>query len=370
MNGPPDGTGPYDHNTLRSLLGAWALTACSRDEAAAVEAHLTDCASCADEALRLRDAVGLLHPEDNLDLDPLLRARVLESCLGRRPAGIPVPEWAGPYDAETARLDAFLRDLGDREWDTPVKLAWWQSKRELTLCGVLAHLGCVDGLVATSLGLPDPLGPDAPRTPLDRTEAAGERCRQHPHPFVLNKWRTQTRDIMRTLSFADAGTADLPVDYADFVLPVRDALVDRAFECWIHAADIATALDYPYEPPAARHLNRMVDLAARMLPGALAGRRRAGLADSPTCLFEAGTPGRSLHLEVEGKGGGHWFIPLDSPGAIASPDKAIAHVAVDSVEFCRLTAGRLEPERIAFGQDGDRAAIRDVLFAAVTLSRL
>ena len=79
----------YDHGTLKSLLGAWALAACSREEALAVEVHLTECAACAEEALRLRDAVGLLHREESLDLDPLLRARVLEGCLGRRPAAHP-----------------------------------------------------------------------------------------------------------------------------------------------------------------------------------------------------------------------------------------------------------------------------------------
>lgn len=69
---------------LKSLLGAWALAACSAEETQAVEDHLTECAPCAEEALRLRDAVGLLHPEESLDLKPLLRSRVLEDCLGKR----------------------------------------------------------------------------------------------------------------------------------------------------------------------------------------------------------------------------------------------------------------------------------------------
>ncbi|GAA2449652.1 hypothetical protein GCM10010388_43780 [Streptomyces mauvecolor] len=78
---------PPSHTVLKSLLGAWALAACSAEETDAVEAHLTECAPCADEALRLRDAVGLLHTERSLDLDPLLRSRVLENCLaGARPA--------------------------------------------------------------------------------------------------------------------------------------------------------------------------------------------------------------------------------------------------------------------------------------------
>ncbi|MFJ4849491.1 MULTISPECIES: maleylpyruvate isomerase N-terminal domain-containing protein [unclassified Streptomyces] len=361
----------YDHRVLRSLLGAWALSACSRDESLAVDEHLTACAPCADEALRLRRAVELLHQEESLDLDPLLRARVLEGCLGRRPARIPVPQWAAPYDAETARLDALLSDLGENEWELPVQLVWAGGERELTLCGVLAHLGSVDGVVATALGLDDPLGPGAPRTRLERTELAGERCRQHTRGFVRNKWRTQTRDIVRTLSFAGTGTGGLPVDFADVVVPMRDALIDRAFECWIHAEDIAQALDYPeYGPPAPAHLNSMIDLAARMLPLALAGLRQAGLADSPARLVRAGAPGRTLDLHVEGEGGGHWYICLDSPGAVGSPDNVVAQLAVDQIDFCQLAAGHLPPTRIAAGRGGDPDAIRDILLATASLSRL
>jgi hypothetical protein len=360
----------YDHQTLRSLLGAWALTACSRDESLAVDVHLTDCASCADEAVRLRNTVGLLHQEESLDLDPLLRARVLETCLGRRPARIPVPEWAAPYEAETSRLGAFLGDLGEPEWDLPVKLRWADGSRMLTLCGVLAHLGSVDGIVATSLGLDDPLGPGAPRTRQERTNLAVKRCRSHPHPFVHNKWRSQTRSIVRALSFANTATGEPSIDFQDIVLPVRDAMLDRAFECWVHAEDIATALDYPYDPPAPRHLNRMIDFSARMLPLALAGRRRAGLANSAARLVAAGRPGRSVHLEIEGNGGGHWDIALDSPGAAVSRDNCVAHIAMDSVGFCQLASGHVAPEVAAAGHEGDRAAIRDILYATASLSRL
>ncbi|MGW3633635.1 zf-HC2 domain-containing protein, partial [Streptomyces sp. NPDC005122] len=116
-----------EHRVLKSLLGAWALAACSGEETAAVEEHLGECGACADEALRLRGAVGLLHPPESLDLDPALRTRVLESCLDRRPPRIPVPEWAAPYDAETARLDALLQDIADAEWHAPVRLRWFED---------------------------------------------------------------------------------------------------------------------------------------------------------------------------------------------------------------------------------------------------
>ncbi|MFF0677856.1 maleylpyruvate isomerase N-terminal domain-containing protein [Streptomyces tendae] len=366
-----------EHQVLTSLLGAWALAACSAQETAAVEDHLGQCEACAEEALRLREAVTLLQRPESLDLDPALRTRVLDGCLERRPPRIPVPEWATPYDAETARLDALLQDFGDAEWHAPVRLRWFEddgtASRRTTVAGVIAHLLTVDGTVAVALGLDDPLGDiTAPsRTPAARTEAYWRASHYPPTRAVRAPWREQGHSIVRTVAFTgDAG--GMPVSYGDFELPLRDAMLDRAFECWVHAEDIAEAVDYPYEPPSARHLNGMIDLAARMLPGALAARRRAGLAapgDRPH-LVAAGEPGRSLRLEIEGSGGGEWLIPLDSPGAVGSADHEVAHVALDGVEFCRLAAGHVPPAEAAAGQAGDREAIQDVLFAAASLSRL
>ncbi|MEV2250978.1 MDMPI N domain containing protein [Streptomyces sp. NPDC050147] len=377
-----------DHRVLKSLLGAWALAACSVDEAIAVEEHLGHCGPCAEEALRLRDAVGLLHQEESLDLDPGLRNRVIENCLGRRPPRIPVPEWAIPYDAETARLDALLRDIGDSEWHAPVRLRWFDedrpASRKTTVAGVIAHLLAVDGLVALALGLDDPLGRETPlrSDPGHRTEAYWRASYFPPTRAVRGPWREQSHELIRTVSFTaggphGSGSGGLAVPYSApddqgrrVELPLRDSMLDRAFECWIHAGDIAEAVDYPYEPPSPRHLHRMIDLAARLLPGTLAERRRSGLAAPAHGLVAAGAPGRSLRLEVEGLGGGEWFIPLDSPGASASADREVAHVALDGVEFCRLAAGHVSPQEAAAGQVGDGQAIRDVLFAAASLSRM
>ncbi|MCZ7459618.1 maleylpyruvate isomerase N-terminal domain-containing protein [Streptomyces sp. WMMC940] len=371
---PPPPPEPPAHGVLKSLLGAWALAACSAEETAAVEEHLTGCAPCAEEALRLRDAVGLLHTDRDLDLDPLLRSRVLENCLGRRPARTPVPAWAGAYDAETARLDALLRDIGDSEWHAPVRLKWFDGEakvsRRTTVAGVMGHLMSVDGLVASALGLGDPAGPDAPASPAERTERLWSSGERPATRSVRVPWREQSHALVRTVSFAGLGVEQLSVSYGDFALPLQDAMLDRAFECWVHADDIAVAVDYPYEPPTGAHLHRMIDLAVRLLPGALAARRRAGLAAPARRLVTAGSPGRSLHLEVEGAGGGHWYIALDSPAAVGDPDHTVAQIALDGVEFCQLVAGHVPPADAAAGQDGDREAVRDVLFAAASLSRL
>ncbi|MEU6351507.1 maleylpyruvate isomerase N-terminal domain-containing protein [Streptomyces sp. NPDC047072] len=367
-----------EHRVLKALLGAWALAACSAEETAAVEDHLGECGSCADEALRLRGAVGLLQRPESLDLDPGLRTRVLESCLDRRPPRIPMPEWATAYDAETARLDALLQDFGDAEWHAPVRLRWFEAdeatSRRTTVAGVIAHLLSVDGLVAVALGLDDPLGklPADPATPAGRTEAYWRAAHFPPTRSVRAPWREQSHDLVRTVSFTGGNHGRLPISYGDFELPLHDAMLDRAFECWVHAEDIAEAVDYPYAPPSGRHLNRMIDLAARMLPTVLATRRRAGLATpvKGRHLVPAGEAGRSLRLEIEGHGGGEWLISLDSPGVVGSAEREVAHVALDGVEFCQLAAGHVSPEEAASGQLGDREAIRDVLFATASLSRM
>ncbi|MBZ3910009.1 MDMPI N domain containing protein [Streptomyces acidiscabies] len=356
---PAPPTPPLEHPVLKSLLGG--------------------CGACADEARRLREAVGLLQRPEPLDLDPGLRTRVLASCLERRPPRIPVPEWALSYDAEAARLDALLQDFGDSEWHAPVRLRWFtgerQENRRTTVAGVIAHLHAVDGLVAVALGLDDPLrggADDVGCGPVARTEFSW-RSTRFPHTRTVRApWRAQAHDIVRTASFTGGSAGGLGVSYGDFELPLRDALLDRAFECWVHADDIAQAVDYPYDPPAPRHLRAMIELAARMLPAALAERRLAGLASPGRTrhLVPAGHPGRSLRLEIEGLGGGEWFIPLDSPAAVGSAEYEVAHVALDGVEFCQLAAGHIAPDDAAAGQVGDREAIRDVLFAAAALSRM
>ncbi|MFD8809668.1 zf-HC2 domain-containing protein [Streptomyces sp. NPDC059597] len=352
------------HDVLRSLLGAWALAACSAAETEAVEEHLGECGGCADEARRLREAVGLLHRPEPLDLDPTLRTRVLETCLTRRPPLIPVPDWADAYDAETARLDALLQDFGDAEWHAPVRLRWFGAEggagRRTTVAGVIAHLLSVDGLVATALGLEDPLAEALAEQahgttgPAERTEAFWRASHYPQTRHVREPWRDQSHRLVRTASFTGGRARGFEVSYGDFALPLHDAMLDRAFECWVHAEDIAKAVDYPYDPPAPRHLGKLIDLAIRMLPAVLAAGPPA-------------PPGTVL-LEIEGSPyGNKYVIPLDP----RAPDAdQVAQVALDGVEFCRLAAGHVSPEEAAAGQKGDREAIRTVLTATASLSRM
>jgi uncharacterized protein (TIGR03083 family) len=351
------------HEDLRTLLGAWALDACPPDEAELLESHLPDCSSCSQEAAQLRDAAGWLSADEPLDPEPGLRAAVLSRCLERRAPAIRVPEWAEPFVAETARLDALLRDLGELDWRETVTLRWWNGTEECSPAEVLSHLAAVDGLLAPLLGLPDPAAgaPEPAEGELlaVRTAYLRRLNRSRSPETVRVAWRAQTRRLVERAALLGDTAGDRLVDYGAFQLPLRDAFLDRAFETWIHGEDIAEAVGYPVHPPRGPHLRQLVGLAVRMLPQLLGGLRPRE--EKP----------RVLRLLVEGRGGGEWLVPLDAlePPAAAADLEPTATIAVDGVEFCQLCAGHTPPDRLPVGLTGDSALAREVLRAVPLLSR-
>ncbi|MEV7187106.1 zf-HC2 domain-containing protein [Kitasatospora sp. NPDC093102] len=391
------------HDALRSLLGAWALGACPAREAGELEQHLSDCRECAEEAARLREAAGWLSLDEPLDQPGSLRQQVLDWCLARRPAELPVPAWGVPYTAETAKLDALLRDLGPEEWQEVAELPWHGGTAWLRPAEVLGHLTAVDGFLALALGLPDPVpatpglpaapggrrvppqepaaGPAVPRVPpqggpYDAITARTARLIADQGGLapqsVRSRWRRQAHDLVRSAALVPQGNT--PVDYGFTVLPLRDAFVDRAFECFVHGEDVARAVAYPYDPPAPQHLRQMVELVVRLLPRALA-RLRAARPE------HAGAPGapeggvrtaRRVRLMVDGPAGGEWLITLDGDddrtGGPTGEDP-VASMVLDGLELCQLAAGHRDPDRLPVGEHGDRAAVREVLHALPLLSR-
>ncbi|MFE6866946.1 zf-HC2 domain-containing protein [Kitasatospora sp. NPDC057692] len=401
------------HEALRSLLGAWALGAVPPREAAGLESHLDDCPECAEEADRLREAAGWLSVEEPLDQPAALRQQVLDWCLARRPADLPVPAWGLPYTAETAKLDALLRDLGPEEWQEVAELPWHGGTEYLRPAEVLCHLAAVDGYLAVALGLPDPVpggsGPGAaasaagpaagrrvppqeavlpavPRVPQQggpRWERITERTARltaeqagQPPQRIRARWRRHCHRLVRSAALAPQGNT--PVDFGFVTVPLRDAFVDRAFECYVHGEDVARAVAYPYDPPAPQHLRQMIDLAVRMLPLALAGQRAAhpeltgaavGAPDGAPGRADGRRSGRRVRLVIDGPASGEWLIPLDGPDAGPPDGEPVAAMVLDGLEFCQLAAAHRDPDRLPVGEHGDRAAIREVLRATPLLSR-
>ncbi|MER6299154.1 zf-HC2 domain-containing protein [Kitasatospora sp. NPDC001539] len=428
-------TSEEHHDALRSLLGAWSLGACPPHEAAELEQHLSRCPECATEAARLREAAGWLSLDEPLDQPGTLRQQVLDWCLARRPAELPVPAWGMPYTAETAKLDALLRDLGPEEWQEVAELPWHGGTERLRPAEVLGRLTAVDGVLALALGLPDPLStgigtptadaaatatgaspagpptirsagppttrsagsrpPVARRVPPQEPVAPAPRVPPQGGPYtaitartarlladqaglppqsVRSRWRRQTHDLVRGAALAPQGGA--PVDLGFAVLPLRDAFVDRALECYVHGEDVARAVAYPYGPPAPQHLRQMVELVVRLLPRALAGLRAARPEHAGAPVASVGGPpigaaagGRRLRLVVDGPAAGEWLVPLDAEETGPASGEPVASMVLDGLELCQLAAAHRDPDRLPVGEHGDRAAVREVLHALPLLSR-
>ncbi len=300
---------------IADLLGAWALDVCDDAETATVEAHLRQCPECASEARRLRSSAALLGIEKVMNPPARLRQSVLDTARRRRPPAV-LRTLIGAYAGQVDLLDRALRDLGTIDWQHP-------DPRHGDLAGLVRHLTGNDAMLAADLALP------VVRISSDQV-----------HPA----WRAQAQSLIsglgddenleRTVSLAGRGGPSPG--------PLRHALVQRAFETWIHLDDIrAYAGRGPAVPPP-EQVRRIVGLAVALLPAALA----------PHGLVVPG----SSRLILTGPAGGEWDLPF---GRFT--------IRADAVEFARLVANRRAPETLMHTVEGDRRLAAQVLRIASTL---
>ncbi|XVU25879.1 maleylpyruvate isomerase family mycothiol-dependent enzyme [Actinoplanes sp. CA-054009] len=326
------------HETIRTLLGAWALNACPAEEAALVERHLLACAACAREARGLAEAVAGLGGAGPRPPVGSLR-RTCAAALGRRPAATRTPAYAAPYAAQVAALDLLLSDLTAADWG---RIA---AYGELSVHDLVAHLAATDGLIAGVIGLPvEPLGDD----PATRTAAVVRRERRRSAEQTRQSWRAQADAMCRSVpANPPLGVATTALG-APLCLP--DALTARSYETWIHREDIAAATGRRTPPPLAGHVRPMAELAVRFLPQVVSRRVAAR--------------GRHVRLELTGEGGGMWTVPLGP----ATVSRTAAVVRLDVTEFCRLAGDRRAPDDVAAEVGGDAELAREFLAAVPGLA--
>jgi uncharacterized protein (TIGR03083 family) len=314
------------HAEVSDLLGAWALDACDHAEQASVEAHLLDCAECAVQARRLRAAASWLSVDRVRPAPTPLRQATLARALAARPPELR-ETLVEAYATQVANLARLLDSISPDDWRRP-------DPRHGDVAGVVNHLAGNDRMLAADIGLLVPLAAeDAP---------------------TGHRWRGQADLLLRAL----AGESDLdrPVRMAGRGVPVRrplrDALVQRAFETWIHFDDVAGIVGRPAHTPSPERVRRIVDLAARLLPAALAAHDVDG-------------PDRAGRLVLTGPSGGAWTIAL---GGSAPADAPLAFTATaDAVEFARLVGNRQPPEALRYDVTGDASLAARVLRVAATL---
>jgi uncharacterized protein (TIGR03083 family) len=312
------------------LLGAYVAEACaSADEAMAVTRHADECPSCTAEIDMLSGAARWLTVSTPRRPAPGLRDRVLSAALAARPAREPsVGQLLDPYVAQVAKFGQLLGRLSEPQWQLPT--GPHASVREL-----VGHLAANDGMVATDLGV-----------------AAAPAI-----PDVGRRWHEQADVLLREVSRAGPELLDRGVRLAGrkpLRRPLREALTQRAFETWIHADDVRTALHLPTEPPPPEQVTRIVDFALRLLPAAMDA---AG----------AGHPGQAIRLVLTGPGGGDRQVPLSAASPAPPAAAVVAGVTLPAVRFCRLLAGRIPVAEAGAQTSGDAAAVGHFLAVAVTM---
>ena len=278
------------HEHVASLLGAWALGACSDEETRLIMDHVFRCPGCREEALLFGGVTELLG---GMTPRPSLRERTLASARARRPAAPSVPTYAAPYAAQMSVLDALLAELPPGVWSTTVIDDW-------NVQDVVAHLSATDGLLAEQLeagvgsaenasaeilaeilqaamaradgahsandgadkghGATADENVDAPssaaetvanvpgtdRDLADRTALAIAQERAREPSGTRATWRAQAEVLCAHLN-EELSTGLVRLR---FPMKVANALVQRAFETWIHARDIAMATGHSLPSPS------------------------------------------------------------------------------------------------------------------------
>ena len=308
------------------LLEAYAFGDCPVPQAPAVSAHVLTCARCAALVTRAERVAGWLAVTHVAAPPVALRERVLAAARTvRQPMAAGAAAVTVPYAVQAAEFGALIDELTPVQWAAPV--IGGRSVRDLVL-----HLSGNDRNVSTDLGHP------AEPPPGDPAEV----------------WRDGSDRLLRTIGRGDAPLTT-PVRLAGRTplrRPLRDALLQRAFETWIHNDDIRTAIDLPLVAPAGDHLARIVGFGLGLLPSAMDAKGKA-------------RRGCAVRLALTGPGGSDHVVALSAHGA--DPPGTVAEVRLPADRFGRLLAGRVPVTGSVAVVSGDRGAAFDMLAVAATL---
>ena len=315
------------HEHPDDLLDAYAFGDCPEPWAQIVTAHIAQCVRCAALVQQAKRAAEWFSVSHAAAPPAGLRDRVLTAARAVRPPLPAAPaEAAEPYLWQVVEFGALLGGLSAAHWRAPTP-----SGR--TVQDLVLHLAGNDHNVSADLG-----------------DRAGPRPGD-----AIHVWREQTDRLLQTIGRADDALLAQPVRLAGkapLQRPLREALVQRAFETWTHGDDIRTAINLPTMAPAPEHLARIVGFGLQLLPAAMDAAGR-------------GHPGAAVRLELTGPGGADHLVPLSVRGT--DPPRVVGAVRMPADRFGRLMAGRVTVTEAAAVRTGDRAAGLDLLTVAATL---
>jgi uncharacterized protein (TIGR03083 family) len=319
------------------LIGAYVVEVCPPDEARSVAEHASRCPTCAAEIAELSRVAEWIGMATTRAPAPELRSRVLSAALATRPAArssvspasladcTAVRRLVEPYQVQVAELDRLLSGLSPPQWLLPA--GPHRSVRDLVV-----HLRGNDEPIATAAGLdPSALGDI-------RLDWRGQA-----HAVIDAVARQGTRLLHRDVRLA--GSTGIRG-------PVREALIQRGFETWIHAEDIRAAVRLRPRIPSAQQLSDILNFALRLLPAAMEAAGRAHR-------------DKAIRVVLTGVGGVTRLVNLSTAGP--TPGTVVAELSLPAERFCRILAGRLVASSTNASVDGDRGAANDFLTVAATM---
>jgi uncharacterized protein (TIGR03083 family) len=260
---------------------------------------------------------------------------VLSAALATRSAGrsnvdtAEICRLVEPYRVQVAELDRLLRGLSERQWRLP-------AGPHRSVGDLVVHLRGNDELLAAAVGL--------------RPSALGHR----PSTAGLRRgWREQAHAVMDVIAGRDAPHGEVRLAGPTGTRgSVREALIQRGFETWIHADDVRAALRLPPRTPGGQQVSDIVNFALRLLPAAMDAAGRAH-------------PYEAIRLILTGVGGGTRLVNLSATSPALGA--VVAELSLPAERFCRLLAGRLAAPSLSVAVDGDSDAATDFLAVAATM---
>ena len=241
-------------------------------------------------------------------------------------------------------IAALCEPFGEREWKLATDCPKWS---------VQDHVAHVVGTESRLAGrpVPDHAPQDMAHVHNDigrGNEVWVDFLRRRSGADVLAAFKEVTAARLQRLRGMSAGDFSEPTQTPVGPGTVRDFMVIRIFDCWVHEQDVRRAVGRPghMEGPVVVH---SMDRMARAMPFVVG--KKAAAADGATVVFDiTGPAGRTMSVGVEG--GRANFLD-------AAPASPQVRLTMDVETFTCLGNGRWEGSRALVSDkvriDGDRA---------------
>jgi Mycothiol maleylpyruvate isomerase N-terminal domain len=232
------------------------------------------------------------------------------------------------YQTQAQAFYDLCRTLTDDQWRLVATPYEW-SLHEL-----VAHVFAGEVYTAQALGLPTDYelldGSNHVATGADIIAAQHELA---PTMTSVACWKRAQATIQQLPAFVVDGDNTF-VEYHGWPFPVNALLIARGFEFWTHADDIRRAIGTTVVDPTPSDLRAMSSTSVQNL-------------DLVIALAFPEAPTGTTRIVLTGAGGGTFDI---GPGG-----ERVTTAILDVVDYCRMTARRLEVDQLPADIIGDQA---------------